>query len=87
MRGKSRKQVKNKEKKLDKMAMALARLTVGMRKVRDNFWHWCSVCQMAYCHDFRGDDAFCHQCPYKGCLKEQGKTEVCQACGNVRKFQ
>jgi acetyl-CoA carboxylase beta subunit len=87
-KGKSRKKVKNEARKLDKLAWTLANVIAqnGKRKVRDNFWHYCPTCQMAYCHDFTGSEMFCHECFFKGCIKEQGKTDVCEHCGNTRAY-
>jgi hypothetical protein len=74
------------EKKLEKMAMKIVILYKHKRKIRDDLWHHCSACNEAYCHDFKGQDVYCYDCYYHNCLKEQGLTQVCQACGNVRKF-
>ena len=74
-------------KKLDRIAMFLVFQMKGKRKVRDDVWHYCSSCGEAYCHTFTGQDQYCYDCPYHGCIKEQGDTIVCQACGNVRNFQ
>jgi hypothetical protein len=86
-KGKSRKKVKNTEKKLDKLARTLAKATLGLRKVRDNFWHWCEVCQEPYCNDFKGGDMFCENCYYlNSCIKVMGENKVCLYCGGERKY-
>jgi acetyl-CoA carboxylase beta subunit len=73
-------------KRLDRIAMMLVISAKDWRKVRDNLWHHCPSCGEAYCHSFTGEDQYCYDCPYHGCIKEQGDTAVCQECGNVRKF-
>ena len=86
-KGKSLAKARKERRRMDKLAHKLAQAMSSLRKVRDDLWHWCPSCEMAYCHTFTGADEFCHCCYYQtACLKEQGQTIICQECGNVRQF-
>ena len=72
--------------KLNDAFWAIARqMTKRQPSEYENLKVFCPVCEMDYCLDFAGQDAFCNDCRYLGnCLKTIIHKRICQHCGRKK---